>query len=333
MSIFTMCFGRRKAPTPASIKQPDSDFSYIKAPQGSFDIPGKEEYTPAQEAETVVRMLSTMPRKKSKDPKPDPHNPLYHRMSNYDCLAELLDGLATMCVSKPRQETVAAGLQLNYAEKKLTFVLTVDEDVGLKTVSHARDILRGVQELGHEFAKFRISTLAAKKATRAGSQPSEGESKSDSRATSSELAWEDLPQELRDVHSRWIGKAYRFSIAKCKQRLQKPFTVGKTQVTQIDHFIEMIDAIPTMQNEGTIIPHFREVVVALKLVRKILSTPDSHPGYLGDQAMSDLDNSLWYAACQVEDIFKNGGWKYVLAKLLGKFSPGAESKWFPFFIP
>lgn len=271
-------------------------------------------YTREQEAETVVKMLSTMPHQ---DPRKSDARGGWHRKAVvHDRVAELLDGLATICVSKPQQDPVAVGLQMQVVEKKLTFVIAVEKSLAKKTISHAKDVLKGLQELGHAYSKHRISVSAAEKKT------------SDlSSEESAKVNRDDLPPQLQEMELVWLAKIYRFCFAECKYRLQKPYKVFRKTMPQIDHFIKLIGLLlPKFMDDHDVITRFKELHPVMKVVKAVLDMPSDHPDYMSDESMGRLCEGLWYASYQVTKILTQPDWQDVLGSNLRLYGVLVQGK-------
>lgn len=277
-------------------------------------------YTREQEAETLVKVLSTMPHQ---DPRTSDRSGRRNRKPViHDRVAEVLDELATICVSRPHQEPVAVGLQMQATEKKMTFVIAVERSLVKKTISHAKEVLKGLQELGHAYSKHRISVSSVERETSESSSEASVKSNGDY-----------LPPELQKMELVWMAKIFRFSFAEIKHRLQKPCRVYfRKTMPRIDRFIELIGLLyPKLSDDHEVLSHFREVLTAMKVVKSILDMPSNHPDYKSDEAMSRLCGAMWYASYQATKIFGQEYWEAILADRLKIYGEVVNGKYF--FLP
>ncbi|KAI9929667.1 hypothetical protein ASPWEDRAFT_172669 [Aspergillus wentii DTO 134E9] len=70
-------------------------------------------------------------------------------------IAEVLDSLANLCVSKPRQEVLATALRVDDRTKCVELILTGNEDIQDTTCNHVKEIWAGLKRISARFLQLR----------------------------------------------------------------------------------------------------------------------------------------------------------------------------------
>ncbi|ODH26133.1 hypothetical protein ACO22_04804 [Paracoccidioides brasiliensis] len=166
----------------------------------------------------------------------------------HDRMTVVLDAVANVLVSKPKEEVIAVGFQQRQEpDREIILTIASNNDLPDRTLQHARFLLDKLHELGQEFANFRLEKTAP-----------------DDRVPSPCIDEHQLPHDLLEKSNLFRKDAFLFSLRKLRQRLNKPWA-RTSRASAFIEYVDIVDSSPRSKDLDNC-----ELIGHLRLIRNVL---------------------------------------------------------------
>ncbi|EER37812.1 hypothetical protein HCDG_08071 [Histoplasma capsulatum H143] len=233
-----------------------------------------------------------------------PQNELPHRAdilledTFHERLRIVLDAIASVLVSKPRGEVIAAGMrsQQNGLEKKIILTLASNTGIPKKTYQHARNLINDLKKLGADFADYR--KIAEQEIQTSQNKPQQSES---SRADSPRIDEKNFPAHLSQKIHLFRRRVFLFALPKIYQRLHKQY--NPTKSSQGLTFIHIAEELNIGSNDSV-----NTLKSCSKVIKWMLHYMTKTSVSFPTDKMDHLVWSLCSIATKTQKLFKKKTW-------------------------